>query len=848
MARKNINGTFYRQLGNGFWQNEITGGAINSFAFDIIKRFPNGYPVSQPLSSNEYTTSEIWVSSWLPTDPDANVSGFGLVRQTLGLEGGFTSGSLAENMGNVNRFEYIKPAVYFMKCAGDGGFEADYAPVGNQGATGMINASCFSPYNTTGGRMAAIKDRLLELPKGKRSLNPRRYDQGDMYDSSYRAGATYWDNFSNGVTGNIFANSIGATLSNDFRLILQNLKNIGGDVDYITFDMEEVGPKAQYSAGAADALFDARVNAIVADPNYNQPYFTGQTFSQILSEFAGFTLNDILNGNSHPQLNPSYIYWDRAITSNFAAWTSEFLVKPAQLVFPEVDVANYNGYSTGATNDNFFYDTGFHPARFNSVVGDGQSPELYGGIRFPDIYGILISDPTKIYRTDVPGFTTIDGGVQNTAWNNLLVLIQNARSMKRQSPELALRPWIASINFNETLVVTPPWIENSVSRGLYYEMVRHLCLTGTEMFNYWNTNDWTNSLNPYSSPNWFTTNLTRLNNTIADVNNQLGGWRNVALNTTRINFLADYLISGAPINNDSYLWRVTAKPGISLIDEGLNTVTLDLDGGAWITTNTSSIPTFTSVVTNPWTPQQLSDVVLWVDATDASTVTTSGSPARVSEWRDISGNDRHLSQATPNYRPYYEGNLIGGNTAIRFDNSQSTSLRNTFGLYVQPYTWAFVMRTPNTGDFSQSGMIIGSANIDDPTSSVSGVAINYFQNGITWGFNQFAGNGGGAPQGNFTENTNYILVSQFFGITSGYSVNGVNSTVNSGTRSFSGIEVGAWNGNGNPSDTTVGELVVIHTTLTTEDRRLLEGYFAHKWGLTASLPISHPYRYSPPSI
>lgn len=538
-------------------------------------------------------TPEIWVSSWLPTDPDANVSGFGLIRHTPGLEGGRTSGSLPENMGNVNRFEYIKPSVYFMKCAGDGGFEEDYAPVGNQGATGMINANCFAPYTSNQGRLRAIKDRLLALPKGRRSLNPRRYDQGNMYDSSYRAGATYWDNFSNGVTGNIFANSIGATLANDFKLILQSLKNLGGDVDYITFDLEEVGPKAQYSAGAADALFDARVNAIVADPNYNQPYFTGQTFSQILSEFAGFTLNHILDGVFHPQLNPSYIYWDRAITSNFAAWTNEFLAKPAQLIFPEVNVANYGGYLSGATNDNFFYDLNLHPARFKSLVGNAQAPELYGGIGATLVYGVLLSDPTKIFRTNVPGFTT-DGGFPNTAWNNFLVIIHNARSIKREAPNIPLRPWIASINFKDTNIATPPWTDNDVNRGLYYEMIRHLCLTGTEMFNYWNPNDWTDSLNPNSSPNWFTTNLTRLNNTIKDVNERLIGWRNTALNTQRFSFYTDYVISGAPINNNSYLWRLTAKPGITLFDESENIVVMDSDGGAWLTTNSTNIPSFTT--------------------------------------------------------------------------------------------------------------------------------------------------------------------------------------------------------------------------------------------------------------
>lgn len=42
------------------------------------------------------------------------------------------------------------------------------------------------------------------------------------------------------------------------------------------------------------------------------------------------------------------------------------------------------------------------------------------------------------------------------------------------------------------------------------------------------------------------------------------------------------------------------------------------------------------------------------------------------------------------------------------------------------------------------------------------------------------------------------------------------------------------------------ELVLCDTALSTLNRQKLEGYYAHKYGLTANLPVGHPYIASPP--
>lgn len=49
-------------------------------------------------------------------------------------------------------------------------------------------------------------------------------------------------------------------------------------------------------------------------------------------------------------------------------------------------------------------------------------------------------------------------------------------------------------------------------------------------------------------------------------------------------------------------------------------------------------------------------------------------------------------------------------------------------------------------------------------------------------------------------------------------------------------------------DGDVGEIMYLNYAPSSGDRQKLEGYLAHKWGTTASLPGAHPYKSSPPTV
>lgn len=70
-----------------------------------------------------------------------------------------------------------------------------------------------------------------------------------------------------------------------------------------------------------------------------------------------------------------------------------------------------------------------------------------------------------------------------------------------------------------------------------------------------------------------------------------------------------------------------------------------------------------------WSPAQL-PLTSWYDAADTSTITSSGSPAKVSQWSDKSGNSIHLTQSNESLRPLTNSETINGLNVISCDNHE----------------------------------------------------------------------------------------------------------------------------------------------------------------------------------
>lgn len=66
-------------------------------------------------------------------------------------------------------------------------------------------------------------------------------------------------------------------------------------------------------------------------------------------------------------------------------------------------------------------------------------------------------------------------------------------------------------------------------------------------------------------------------------------------------------------------------------------------------------------------PTSIPNLLFWFDAADSSTITSSGSPALVSQWNDKSGGARNATQAVSASQPSTETRTINGLNALTFD-------------------------------------------------------------------------------------------------------------------------------------------------------------------------------------
>jgi len=75
-------------------------------------------------------------------------------------------------------------------------------------------------------------------------------------------------------------------------------------------------------------------------------------------------------------------------------------------------------------------------------------------------------------------------------------------------------------------------------------------------------------------------------------------------------------------------------------------------------------------------PRRIPNLTVWYDASVASSITIE---TGVSQWNDLSGNNRHLAQTTTNNQPAYVTNALNGRPAVDFDGTND-SLSASFTL------------------------------------------------------------------------------------------------------------------------------------------------------------------------
>ena len=240
-----------------------------------------------------------------------------------------------------------------------------------------------------------------------------------------------------------------------------------------------------------------------------------------------------------------------------------------------------------------------------------------------------------------------------------------------------------------------------------------------------------------------------------------------------------------------------------------------------------------------WDPASIT-TALWLDAADASTVTTvSGA---VSQWNDKSGNARHATQATSNRRPAYTSSGLNGKNVLTFADDFLANTAVDWGdsassvFLVLGATGAGTFRniiTTGTGVTNQWGY--GLTNLSAYAIFQILVAAQAFS--VTPSITDIlcftsAGRSGTSVSATLTTNG---------------TLNGTQTRSNANLTSAAGVVIGSNSGVNEPFTGFIGEVVLVPEIVSANNRQRMEGYLAHKWGLTANLPNDHPYRWTPPT-
>jgi hypothetical protein len=217
-------------------------------------------------------------------------------------------------------------------------------------------------------------------------------------------------------------------------------------------------------------------------------------------------------------------------------------------------------------------------------------------------------------------------------------------------------------------------------------------------------------------------------------------------------------------------------------------------------------------------PRRIAGLAAWYDATVASSITLAS--GFVSQWNDLSGAGRHLTQSVEADRP--GTSTIGGKTAIDFDGSNDYLAVSTD---VPPATMFCVV------DFDTTALQYAMSVINAAGLALQAVRTSAAQFRITsWDGTTATGRSG---DGDITQGTAYVLNMTYQGVAryNGKNMAGTDVNVRS---SQQGIVVGARRTatTGSPLDGKIGEVLVYNRALSAAEYVRVERYLARKWGVT----------------
>ncbi|MBT7650728.1 MAG: hypothetical protein HN553_07115, partial [Opitutae bacterium] len=221
-----------------------------------------------------------------------------------------------------------------------------------------------------------------------------------------------------------------------------------------------------------------------------------------------------------------------------------------------------------------------------------------------------------------------------------------------------------------------------------------------------------------------------------------------------------------------------------------------------------------------FSPTEVSNMNLWLDA--------SGLTSATDTWDDASGNANH---ATKNGSP----SIVSGSNGLSVMRySGTTGEYHSFPRMTDIRTVFWVLK--KTG--SNANMIM----LGD---SASGNTYNLHPNGSSGMWS--ASYADSSVIGGTTKINGSTMDGTSTGIPSTFSVVSLKTTGNVTASNFSNDRELVQSGVNRVFEGDLGELLIFNTALSDSDIAKIEGYLAHKWGLSGALASSHPHKLGAPT-
>ena len=321
----------------------------------------------------------------------------------------------------------------------------------------------------------------------------------------------------------------------------------------------------------------------------------------------------------------------------------------------------------------------------------------------------------------------------------------------------------------------------------------------------------------------------------------------VSTNQGRLLFFKDYY---GPSSNSTITFSTIGTDTIDdfnfryTFSNAFGSMAFISDGGrSWRTMNLYD-GSLTPIIAT-FTPRSITGLQLWLDGSDSTTLSLSGTS--VTQWRDKSGLGNNTSAAAGTNT--YTTNAINGLSAVMLNNSYLTGPFATTYTGTQVQAFAVATLTTSSGVWGRV-LSLGRPGVNDYNVSDTTFMIIRFNGGQAVGIGR---SGSYLSVGIPAYSTPFIVQSSHNGATESIGVNGTLTPSSQNTGVGSGFNITSYGigTNTNTGDATywagyVGEVIYYTGVLTTLQIQQIEGYLAWKWGLQANLPSGHPYKNSAP--